>query len=259
MYNNIQNSFTVSLTSDNNLIEQCGIAFAKFQQKLLDLDLSKLSNTIPNFHNTKIRYNQLLKAYKNCCFVERKEQAINLFNLITKRKKYASKNVYKTKNNTLLLRVVHNDTKLNNVVFDKDTKKCVCVIDLDTVMKGIIADDFGDAVRFNCNDASEDETDLTKIKLNKQKFLYFTRGYLSTIKKYVTKQEINSLVDGVFAMTYELCIRFLTDYLDGDKYFNIDCPNSNQNLNRAKCQMALLLDLEKNKHYMQSVVKKFTT
>ena len=240
------------------IIEQAGIGFGEFQNFLSDFDALKLVETIPNFHNTKLRLADFIVAYKNCKNQERKSNSQILYNLILNRKNLASENLDKLKKGILLKRVTHNDPKLDNVVFDDDGNY-LAVIDLDTVMPGLVSDDFGDAVRFCCNDASEDETDFSKVLFNKSNFDAFCRGFLSVTKNSLTKNEIDSLATGCLQMTYELAIRFLTDYLNGDVYFKVSKKNSDENLTRANVQMALFLDMEKNLDFMNQTIKKYAS
>ena len=153
------------------------------------------------------------------------------------------------KEGKLPLRVTHNDTKCNNVLFDKDSFNHLAVIDLDTVMPGLVGFDFGDSIRFGANTCAEDEKDLDKVALDMNKYNAFYKGFTETLKKDLTPLEIETLPLGAITMTVECGMRFLTDYLDGDKYFKVDYPE--HNLDRSKCQLKLAQDmiekLNKNK------------
>ena len=151
----------------------------------------------------------------------------------------------------LPVRVTHNDTKINNVLFDADTRKAICVIDLDTVMPGLAAYDFGDAIRYGASTAADDERDLDRVRLDLNLFRAFTRGYLEACPA-LTKNEIASLPLGAYTMTLECGMRFLTDHLMGDKYFAIDYPE--QNLDRAHTQFKLISDMEEMWDEMEKIV-----
>ena len=158
-------------------------------------------------------------------------------------------------NGEVLLRVTHNDTKLNNVLFDAETDAGVCVIDLDTVMPGSVLYDFGDALRFGASSYAEDETDMDKIWFDLEKFEAFAKGFLSEVADCLTKKEIELLPLSALLMTYECGIRFLADYLNGDTYFKIH--REKHNLDRARNQFALVRDIESKFDAMAEIVKKY--
>ena len=151
--------------------------------------------------------------------------------------------------------MTHNDTKCSNVLFDRKTQEHLSVIDLDTVMPGLVAFDFGDAIRAGANSAAEDEKDLSLVSLDLTKYEAFTRGFLGVDKDALTQAEIDSLAGGAIAMTLECGVRFLTDYLDGDKYFSTDYPE--HNLVRARCQLALAKDMLTHYDEMRDIVLKY--
>ena len=151
----------------------------------------------------------------------------------------------------LPLRVTHNDTKLNNVLLDKDTRKSLCVLDLDTVMPGLSVYDFGDSIRFGAATAAEDEPDPSRMKLDLHLFEVYTRGYLEAATA-LTEEEVRQLPLGAYVMTVEVAVRFLKDYLDGDLYFRTAYPE--HNLVRARSQMALAADMEKKWNEMSRIV-----
>ncbi len=156
---------------------------------------------------------------------------------------------------TLPLRVTHNDTKLNNILFDADTRKALCIIDLDTVMPGLSLYDFGDSIRFGANTGTEDETDLTKVGLDLSLFEAFTKGYLEGCAGSLTAKEIELLPMGAKLMTYECGIRFLADFLTGDHYFKTH--REHHNLDRARTQFRLVADMEAKWDKMTAIVKKY--
>lgn len=138
---------------------------------------------------------------------------------------------------SLPLRVTHNDTKLNNILFDRDSNVGICIIDLDTVMPGLSLYDFGDSIRFGANTAAEDEKDVSKVSLSLPLYEAYTRGYLSSAKDSLTETETEYMAFSAKLMTYECGIRFLGDYLNGDGYFKTDYPE--HNLVRAKRSLLL--------------------
>ncbi len=154
----------------------------------------------------------------------------------------------------LPLRVTHNDTKLNNILFDKDTGKALCIIDLDTVMPGLSLYDFGDSIRFGASTGAEDETDLDKVTLDLSLFEAFTKGYLEGCDGSLTAREVEMLPMGAKLMTYECGIRFLADFLTGDTYFKIH--RANHNLDRARTQFKLVADMEAKWDQMAAIVQK---
>ena len=151
------------------------------------------------------------------------------------------------------IRVTHNDTKINNILFDRHTGKAVCVIDLDTVMPGSMLYDFGDALRMGGSTALEDETDLSLVSFDIEAFRAFSRGYLSEMKNELTRKELELLPFSVKLLTYECGVRFLTDYLNGDTYFKTRRPG--QNLERARNQFKLVEDIAAKEDVLANIVK----
>ncbi len=247
----------VSFNTTDNLfvIKEAGYAFGEFQHLLDGYDASNLFESIPNFHNTKKRIENLEKAilYSKG---SRKQNCQNEIDYILSNKEISIKLVEMLKNGELPLRVTHNDTKCNNVIFDKDTHKAISVIDLDTIMGGLTAYDFGDGARSICSTVEEDESDLSKVKFDLSKFEAFTEGYLSPLKSTLTKNEIESLGISVYIMTIELASRFLEDYLNGDVYFIIKYPE--QNLRRARCQIALCKDIMAKIDKINEIIIKYS-
>lgn len=218
------------------------VAFGSFQRMLADFPADTLHETIPNFHNTPSRFRDLQKA------VER--DALGRAHLVQQEIDFALSREADTHVLTdllakgeLPLRVTHNDTKLNNILFDRSTRKALCIIDLDTVMPGLSHYDFGDSIRTGASTGAEDEQDLSKIELDLTLYETFTKGFLEGCQGSLTDREIELLPMGAKLMTYECGIRFLADYLDGDVYFKIH--RENQNLDRARTQFKLVADMEK--------------
>ena len=230
---------------------ESAVAFGTFQNMLNDFPAETLTETIPNFHNTPNRFSNLHKAVSEDG-MRRVNQVLPEIEFALAREAEAGKLMDMLYTGELPLRVTHNDTKLNNVLLDKDTRKALCVIDLDTVMPGLSAFDFGDAIRFGASTAAEDEQDLSKVKVNLYLFRLFARGFIKSCPK-LTENEKSVLVLGAKLMTLETGIRFLTDYLEGDRYFNISYPE--QNLDRARTQLKLVADMEDHWKEMESIVR----
>ncbi|MBP5311662.1 MAG: aminoglycoside phosphotransferase family protein [Clostridia bacterium] len=237
---NYIDSVTFDLSDDPYIIASTGEAFGQFVMLLSELDGSKLHETIPDFHNTGKRLDTLFK-HEALAPDEVLDECRNELRYIHDVGHKARKLSDKFLKGKLPVRVTHNDTKCNNVLFDKDTKRPLVVIDLDTVMPGMAMYDFGDAVRFIANSCHEDEPDVRKVFFDTSKFRAFCKGYLGQVKGILTKEEIDSLVLATFSITIELAARFLDDYILGDVYFKIDYPG--HNLVRTRCQLALAKDI----------------
>lgn len=251
IYRFVDNSICLQRAETAADFYQSAKGFGGFQYALRDFPAEQLVETIPNFHNTVDRYakfraaiaedacGRLKEVEKEVAFaLEREERACALHHLREEGK--------------LPIRATHNDTKINNVLLDKDSRETLCVIDLDTVMPGLSAYDFGDAIRFGASTAAEDETNLEKVRLNLDYFRSFTRGFLEACPS-LTEAEVNALAQGAYTMTIECGIRFLTDYLMGDKYFSID--REKHNLDRCRTQFRLIWDMEQKWDEMESIVQ----
>jgi hypothetical protein len=227
-----------------------GKAFGKFQFMLSDLPAGLMHEVIPDFHNIEFRLKQLeiAVAQDACNRLRLVERELNIV------KKYADSMRYfqlQAQLEALPKRVIHNDTKFNNVLLNsKDEAQCV--IDLDTVMDGYIAYDFGDAIRTIINTTSEDQEDLSKIGLNMDLFDAYTKGYLQEASNFITDAEVSSLLKGVLLLPYMQAVRFLTDYINGDKYFKI--KSENHNLQRTRAQLQLLHMLDANALSLQNTI-----
>ena len=227
---------------------QSALAFGKFQTLLSDFPADTLHETIPEFHNTVDRFRLLRESVeKDACFrAPRVQQDLEFL--------YAHEELACTlqrmrENGELPLRVTHNDTKLNNVLLDRQTRKSLCILDLDTVMPGLSLYDYGDSIRFGATTAgSEDDA---SVKLDLHLFRVYTEGFLAAATD-LTEKEVEMLPLSTFVITLELATRFLKDYLDGDKYFRISYPS--QNLDRARSQMALAADMLTKMEDMQRIV-----
>ncbi len=228
-------------------------AFGHFQQLLSDYPAETLYETIPGFHDTRKRYEAFEQAVKED-ILGRAANVQREIAFIRERKELAGEFMNRLEKGELSLRVTHNDTKLNNVMIDDRTQKGICVIDLDTVMPGLVMNDFGDSIRFGASTATEDETDLSLVSCSMELFETYTKGFLKGCGNSLTPLEIELLAMGAKMMTYENGIRFLTDYLQGDVYFKI--ARENHNLDRCRTQLKLISDMEEKWDQMQEIVQK---
>ena len=251
MYIFIQDSYSVTLSKDTRELYEAGKAFGRFQCMLSDFPAEKLYESIKNFHNTPWRLENLKKAIADDMVGRAKDVKAEI-DFALSREADAHKVVDGIENGEIQLRVTHNDTKLNNVLFDKATDKGLCVIDLDTVMAGSMLYDFGDTLRSGATTAAEDETNLELVKFDLEAFKAFAEGFLSETLDVLTKKEIELLPFSAKLMTYECGCRFLTDHLNGDTYFKIH--REGHNLDRARSQFALVQDIELKLDDMKKIV-----
>ena len=252
LMNYIDNSIAYQVVKEPKDFYNCALAFANFYKLLDGFDASKLYEIIPNFHNTEVRYQNFLNA-ANANKFNRVKDCEKEIKFIQDRKHYYSQIVNMLKNKQLPLKVTHNDTKLNNVLFDRTTNAPIAVIDLDTIMPGSLIYDFGDSIRFGCNPASEDEKDLSKVNFRFDLYKTFLEGFLKGLGDNITQIEKDNLALASIMMTIECGMRFLTDYLEGDHYFHIH--REGQNLDRARTQLKLVSDMEKIIDKMNALVK----
>ena len=223
----------------------------KFQNQLADYPASTLHETIARFHDTPNRYANFEKALAADALGRAKTIAPEIA-FIRAREKDCHVLLDQLAAGEIPLRVTHNDTKINNVLLDEATGKGICVIDLDTVMPGLSAYDFGDSIRTGANDCAEDEPDQSKVHFDLHLYEVFAKGYLSTAGSTMHTAEKKSLAWGAKLMTLECGIRFLTDYLEGDHYFHIARPN--HNLDRARTQFTLVRQMEDVFDQMTAIV-----
>ena len=226
----------------------------KFQNQLADYPASTLHETIARFHDTPNRYANFEKALAADALGRAKTIAPEIA-FIHAREKDCHVLLDQLAAGEIPLRVTHNDTKINNVLLDEATGKGICVIDLDTVMPGLSAYDFGDSIRFGANHCAEDEADLSKVNFSMELFEIYTKGFLQAAGEAFTPLEKQTLPWGAKLMTMECGMRFLADYLEGDHYFHINYKT--QNLNRARTQFKLTADMERNWDAMQKVIEKY--
>lgn len=236
------------------LFAASGRAFGRFQYMLRDYPARTLHETIPHFHDTESRFEQFLAALE-ADKMNRAEGISPEIQFILRRKADCGVALRALREGKLPLRVTHNDTKLNNILIDRDTHEGICIIDLDTTMPGLAINDFGDSIRFGANHCMEDEQDLTKVNFDISLYEVFTRGFLEGARGSLTPAELEYLPWGARLMTLECGIRFLTDYLDGDHYFHVSHPR--QNLDRARTQLKLVKDMEEQFDAMGAVVAKY--
>lgn len=251
LYTFVKDTYSADVVENNKQLFEAGKAFGNFQRMLDDYPMGGLHETIKNFHVTPERVKQLHEALE-VNFENRAERCKPEIETALHYASYASKIVDAIDAGEIPLRVTHNDTKLNNVLLDIKTDEGVCVIDLDTVMPGSLLYDYGDALRFGASSGSEDETDLSKIYFDLDKFRAFSEGFLGSAGDCLTAREREYLPLSALLMTYECGIRFLADYLKGDTYFKIHRPN--HNLDRARTQLKLVRDIESKFDEMKKIV-----
>ena len=245
-------SMTFDSCDDLDVVHSAGEAFGDFQMMLSDFDAEQLYYTIPNFHDTRRRYATLKEdAVADPCgrVAEVREELDWLLSVEDEACRLTD--LYNA--GELPLRVTHNDTKINNVLFDRETQRALVVIDLDTVMPGLVGHDFGDAIRFAANFVEEDCDDPRRAGLNLNIYWAFAEGFLKKIAPTLTEAEVETLGPSCFALACELATRFLADYIMGDKYFKIKKPK--HNLVRTRCQVALAKDMQRKINAMSAIVR----
>ena len=236
------------------LFAASGRAFGRFQQLLKDYPAGTLYETIPNFHNTEDRLAKF-KAAVEADAMSRAAACGPEIGFVLAREKDCSAALDAMRAGKLPLRVTHNDTKLNNVLMDDKTGEGICIIDLDTVMPGLVLYDFGDSIRFGANHCAEDETDLSKVNLDVELFAAYTAAFLEGTGGSLTNAEIEMLPWGAKLMTLECGMRFLTDHLEGDHYFHI--AREGHNLDRCRTQFKLVADMEARWEELEAVVRQY--
>ena len=255
MYQFIQGTLTFEKPEGLKTVEDAAKAFGKFHNNLSDLDSSKLGETIVNFHNTPVRYNNLLKAIELDKFDRVKEVLPEIENI----KKYSSLYGLITEgiaSGEVKLHITHNDPKINNALFDKNTKDFRSIIDLDTVMPGSVLYDFGDALRSLFTGDREDSLDYKAVTGNYEIYKHYLSAYFAETKTFLTKREKELFPYAPFLLTMECGIRFLEDYLNGDIYFHT--TREKHNLDRARTQInlasSIIEDIESYKKITNEIV-----
>lgn len=254
VYPFIEGSVCYDRASNPGIFYESAVAFGKFQKLLSDYPAATLHETIPNFHNTPMRFQNFLRALRSDRYGRAKQvQAESEFYMSRERDTRILMDRFRE--GELPLKVTHNDTKLNNVLFDRESGKALCVIDLDTIMPGFSVNDFGDSIRFGTNTGAEDERDLSKVNFDLGLFETYLKGFLRECGKSLSDTELQMLPWAAKLMTLECGMRFLTDYLNGDVYFKTQRPG--QNLDRCRTQMKLVSDMEQNWDAMEGLVEKY--
>ncbi|MDD2213454.1 MAG: aminoglycoside phosphotransferase family protein [Oscillospiraceae bacterium] len=241
VYEFVSDSICLQQPRDDQDFYNSGWAFGHFQKQLAKFDAALLSETIPYFHDTPCRYMALHQALQ----ADRQGRAAQVgpeLDFALSREAGAGLLQQLQAQGTLPLKVTHNDTKLNNVLLDRWTRNALCVIDLDTVMPGLLVHDFGDSIRFGASTAAEDERDLTQVTLSLARYQTYLQGFSTGCAEGMSAEERYYLRDGARLMTLECGVRFLTDYLNGDVYFHTSRPG--QNLDRCRTQFKLVRELE---------------
>ncbi len=254
LYIYVDEALTYNKPKDEDTFRNAGCTFGRFMKLLAGYPAATLHETIKNFHYTPARYENFLKAVE-ADIKGRKAVCEEEIRFVTDRKADTHKLTDLVKEGVLPLRVTHNDTKLNNVLFDINTDKGICVIDLDTIMPGLSLYDFGDSIRSGANKAAEDESDLSKVGIDLDLFEVYVDGFLSETADSLCDAEIENLAFGAKLMTFECGIRFLTDYIEGDVYFRTTHPE--HNIVRARNQFALVADMEKHMDEMNAIVARY--
>ena len=248
----IRNAHSFHSARTPELFAASGRAFGRFQRLLDGYPAETMYETIPRFHDTADRLAKL-KAAAAADPLGRAGDCAAEIAFAFEREEDCSVALDARRRGELPLRVTHNDTKLDNVLFDERTGEGVCVIDLDTVMPGLAINDFGDSIRFGANHCAEDERDQSKVRLDVELFSVYTSAFLEGTGGILTPAEIGYLPWGARLMTLECGIRFLTDYLEGDVYFHTDRPG--QNLDRARTQFTLVRDMEARWEELSAIVR----
>ncbi|MBE7034937.1 MAG: aminoglycoside phosphotransferase family protein [Ruminococcaceae bacterium] len=257
LYRFIENTVTYQSCPDAKTLYYAGKAFGEFQNDLCDFEVSSLKEIIPDFHNTPKRFEAFEKAVQDdAC--KRLAGCVGEVQFVMQRKNTYSGIVDALACGAIPVRITHNDTKLNNILMDRDTNKARAIIDLDTVMPGSLLYDFGDAIRFGASTGAEDEKELALIRFDIEAFKAYADGYLEALRGSITEQETELMPYSAYLMTMECGMRFLTDYLAGDVYFSTRYPD--HNLVRCRTQFKLASEMEKQfdtmKHICYAAVRK---
>ena len=254
MYEFIEVSLSLDLPETDEDFYESAYAFGNFQRMLSTFPADTLHETIVDFHNTPDRFKKFLKALEDN-LSGRKDTVEAEINFAMEREPFTRVLMEALEKGDIPLRVTHNDTKMNNVLLDSETRKALCVIDLDTIMPGLSVNDFGDSIRFGASTAAEDEKDLDKVHFDINLFEVYLKGFLAGCDGQLTANEIEMLPEGAKMMTLECGIRFLTDYLDGDTYFRTHYPE--HNLDRCRTQFKLVSEMEEKWDEMKALVRKY--
>lgn len=245
--NYIADSIVFDKTRDPKVLYMSGVAFGRFEAQLKDFDAHQLIETIPHFHDTRYRLNRFFRhVEEDIC--GRCDEVRNEIQIIAQEKAFGCRLNEMQDKGELPLRVTHNDTKINNVLFDRKTLQPLTVIDLDTVMLGLVSYDFGDTIRSAANAA-----DLNKVRLDLTLFQAFAEGYLKEVSGFLSVKELDSLATGAAVVTLELAVRYLDDYITGDLYFHAKYPK--QNMEKARRQLLLFQDMMEKYNEMTRIIE----
>lgn len=253
VYKFITDTKTIEDNKSMKDLYNAGKGFGRFQKMLSDFPVELLHETIADFHNTPKR----VEALKGAIEEDRAGRAASVkaeIEFALENAEFADVVVKGIENGKIPVRVTHNDTKINNILFDEESGEAVCVIDLDTVMPGSMLYDFGDALRMGASTAAEDEVNLDIVHFDDEAFQCFADGYLREMKDNLTETEIALLPFSSKLLTYECGIRFLTDYLNGDTYFKIH--REHHNLDRARNQFKLVAEINEKEDLLNEIVCK---
>lgn len=249
----IPNAMSYDKVPSAKMNRKAGAAFGNFIKLLSDLPGKPLYNTIPDFHNMPFRLQQFEQALRSTAInIHEVEDEIRF---VEQRAGSITKLYEAGENGTIRKCVTHNDTKINNILFDKENQEPIAIIDLDTVMTGLPHYDFGDAVRTSANNGNEDERDLSRVSLNLPYFEHFTEGFLSGISPFLSYNEAMFLPEAARYMTFIMGLRFFTDYLNGNTYYKI--KYSGHNLTRTKAQFKLVKSIEEHMVYLEDYVERY--
>ncbi|MCK5129383.1 MAG: aminoglycoside phosphotransferase family protein [Clostridiales bacterium] len=250
----IEGAKTYEVVADKKHMHSAGCAVGQFHRMLKDFHIQTLHETIEDFHNTQKRYDDFISAV-DADDVGRVAHVKDEINFATTRSTDASIISNSIESGDIPISVAHNDTKFNNIMIDNTTGAGLCLIDLDTVMPGSVLFDFGDAIRSGTNTAHECEKDLTKVSFDIGLFEQFTKGFFENAQGTLSPVEIDLLAFSARLITLETGVRFLTDYIQGDIYFKINC--NTHNLDRARVQFEMVAQMEKQSQSMQEIVCKY--
>jgi hypothetical protein len=255
LYNHVRDSKSFDVVSNPALAYEGGKAFGVFQYLASDLEPSSLYEILPDFHNIAKRLSTFRKTVA-LDPVGRVKEVANEIAFIETRSDEMHLIIRLGKEGKIPMRVTHNDTKFNNILFNRENK-AISVVDLDTVMPGYILYDFGDAIRTGASTGAEDEVDLSRINIDLDLFEAYSKGYLETALNFLNNTETDHLAFSAKFMTYIIGLRFLTDHLDGDRYYKIAFPG--HNLQRARAQFKLLQSMERHYAAMREIIRRHAT
>lgn len=253
VYPYIEGATSYDETNDLDIVKNAGRAIGHFHGMFNDYDMDDIEETIPDFHHTAKRYKKFKNDFRMDAFDRADSVAKDIF-FVVKRGEDCSAITDRIEDGTIPLRVIHNDTKLNNILFDAQTNDFVGMIDLDTVMPGYVGYDWADGARVVAAKLKEDDPRIDMVGLDMDKLTAFTEGYLSEASSFLLPAEVKYLGKSLKVITLELGMRFLNDYINGDTYFKTDYPD--HNLVRARNQFALVKDIEKNEKAIESHIQK---